>query len=123
MTIRPTKNSKTRNKFENRTEIWLKHRKVDFEYESERIPYVLEGNYLPDFCIKTKRGKLYIECKGYLRPEDKRKLRAVKRQHPELDIRILFYGEKTKREKEQIKWAMKNNFPYSVETIPREWLR
>lgn len=72
---------------------------------------------MPDFILSTELGKVYVECKGYLRPEDKRKLCAVKRQHPEIDLRLLFYAEN----KKNIKWAIKNNFRYAIEYIPKDW--
>ena len=109
---------KTKNKFEQKIFNLLKRKKVSFKYESEKIPYVLSGHYIPDFVIDGRLGRVYIETKGYLRPEHKRKMVAVKRQHPEMDIRILFYSRKTK----DIKWADKNGFIWAVETIPEEWL-
>jgi Phage endonuclease I len=66
----------------------------------------------------TPLGKIYVECKGYLRPEHKAKMCAVKRQNPKLDIRILFYSAN----KKQIKWAERNGFRYAIEDIPEEWL-
>ena len=107
-----------RNKFETRIYQQLKNAKVPFKYESERIPYVIASHYIPDFILSTRLGKVYVEAKGYLRPEHKRKMVAVKRQHPELDIRILFYS----RNKNFIKWAEKNGFRYAIEKIPTEWL-
>lgn len=109
---------KPRNLFESKTYQALKRKKVKFSYESERIPYVLAGHYIPDFLVVTPLGKIYIECKGYLRPEDKRKLKAVKTQHPEKDIRILFYENR----KPNIKWAERAGFKYAVGIIPKEWL-
>jgi predicted nuclease of restriction endonuclease-like RecB superfamily len=111
--------SKTRNKFEKRTETRLKRAKVSYSYESEKLAYVLASHYIPDFIINTPLGKVYLECKGYLRPEDKRKLKAVKKQHPEIDLRILFYASKD----EYIRWATKNGFKYAVGSIPKEWLK
>jgi Phage endonuclease I len=35
-------------------------------------------------------GGIYIECKGYLRDEDRRKLELIRDQHPALDLRIIF---------------------------------
>lgn len=61
---------------------------------------------------------MYIETKGYFRPEAKRKLVAVKKLHPAIDIRILFYAYKPK----DIRWAERNGFVWAVETIPQEWL-
>lgn len=108
-----------KNKFERRIYAQIKRAKLLFAYESERIPYVLSGHYIPDFIIDTPTGKLYIETKGYFRPEAKRKLVAVKRQHPELDIRILFYS----LNKSYVKWSTRYGFKWAVGTIPKEWLQ
>ena len=109
---------KTRNKFEQKIERQLKKAKVSFKYESEKIPYVIAGHYIPDFILNTRLGKVYLETKGHFRPEAKRKMSAVKRLHPELDIRILFYSLK----KKDIRWAEKHGFKYAIDTIPKEWL-
>ncbi|SRR5260221_6647742 len=109
---------KLRNKFESRIHRQLTRAKASFKYESEKIPYYIASHYLPDFVIVTATGKIYLECKGYFRPEDKRKLVAVKRLNPQLDIRILFYA----RKEQYIKWATKNGFRYAVERIPKDWL-
>jgi Phage endonuclease I len=109
---------KFRSKFEGRVSRALKRSKVSFSYEKEKIPYVLARHYIPDFIISTPLGKIYIECKGYLRRENKAQLIAVKRQHPNMDLRILFYSSN----KTYIKWAEKNGFKYAIETIPQEWL-
>jgi predicted nuclease of restriction endonuclease-like RecB superfamily len=79
----------------------------------------LYSNYIPDFILETKNGKVYIECKGRFRETDKRKLAAVKKQHPELDLRIVFYREN----KQYIKWADKYKIPWCIKIIPKEWLR
>lgn len=109
---------KPRNKFETRIYKVLKRTKACFRYESERIPYVLSGHYIPDFVLTTSTGKVYIETKGYFRPEAKRKLVAVKKQHPELDIRLLFYSTN----KSYIKWCDRYGFKWAVDKIPTDWL-
>jgi|ERR1700734_3480040 len=109
---------KLKNKFEQKIYSQLKKAKVNFDYESERITYILTGYYLPDFVIRSPRGRIYIETKGYLRPEHKRKMVAVKRLHPEIDLRILFYAAN----KKNFKWAEKNGIKYAVSSIPKEWL-
>jgi len=96
----------------------LKRSKVNFTYETEKIPYVLAGHYIPDFIVVTPHGRIYIEAKGYFRPEAKRKLIAVKRQHPNLDIRLVFYSHN----KAYCKWAERCGFKYAIEKIPKEWL-
>lgn len=110
--------SKLKNKFEERIDRQLRLAKVKYKYEEEKIPYILARHYIPDFIITTPTGKVYIECKGYLRPEHKAKMVAVKKQHPEKDIRMLFYSFNTK----YIRWAERNGFRYAVDTIPDEWL-
>jgi hypothetical protein len=92
---------------------------VRFSYEGQKIPYVIAGHYCPDFTIYTPTGVVFIETKGFLRPEDKRKLVAVKKCNPGLDIRIVFYEKRIK----QIKWAERVGFKYAIGTIPTEWIK
>lgn len=110
---------KYKNQFEADVAKQIGKRKLKFKYEAEKIPYVLAGHYVPDFIIETEHGKIYVECKGYLRKEAKAKMVAVKRQHPNLDIRILFYEKR----KSQIRWAERNSFLWAVEKIPNEWFK
>ena len=108
-----------KNKFENTLDKQLYLSGVDYVYESEKLPYTLYYNYIPDFVISLPSGdKRYIEAKGYFRPEHKAKMAAVKKQHPDLDIRIVFYS----RSKTNIRWAEKYGFPYAIGKIPEEWL-
>lgn len=109
---------KLKNKFETRIYGQLQRSKLPFKYESERIPYVLARHYIPDFKVQTRTGYIYVECKGYLRPEHRSKMVAVKRQHPEKDIRMLFYSHN----KAYVKWAEKHGFRYAIDKIPQEWL-
>src|SRR6266566_2033107 len=109
---------KPRNKFEKTLNSQLKRSKLSYEYETERIPYVLARHYIPDFIIKTIRGKIYVEGKGRLRPDDRAKMAAVKRQHPNLDIRIVFCAYS----KTNVRWAKKLGFKYAIKRIPKEWL-
>jgi Phage endonuclease I len=109
---------KLRNQFEKSVYRQLKRSQISFKYESKKVPYVIAGHYTPDFVLTTPLGEVIIETKGYLRPEDKRKLIAVKRCNPRLDIRLLFYENRPK----QIKWAERNGFRYAIEKVPRDWL-
>lgn len=107
-----------KNKFETKIYQQLKQSKLAFKYEGKKIPYVLARHYIPDFVIDTPTGCLLLELKGYLRPEHKAKMAAVKKQHPELDIRFIFYAKNAK----YIKWCEKHSFRYAISTIPNEWL-
>lgn len=109
-----------RNKFELSLDKQLYLSGAEYAYESEKLPYTIYGNYIPDFIISLPSGsKRYIEAKGFFRPEHKVKMIAVKRQHPDLDIRIVFYS----MSKKNIRWADKYGFPYSIGKIPEEWLK
>jgi hypothetical protein len=112
------KKKKTRNRFEAKIERQLKRSRIVFKYETERIPYILARHYVPDFILTTPTGKVYIECKGYLRPEDKCKLIAVKKYNPHLDIRIVFYESR----KKYIAWAERAGFRWSIGIVPKDWL-
>lgn len=113
------KKKKTRNKFETQLFKQLKkQRKVKVAYESEYLPYIIHGNYLPDFVLVGKAKTIYIEAKGHFRPEAKRKMVAVKAFNPTLDIRIVFYSYRLA----YVRWAERYGFPYSIGSIPQEWL-
>jgi hypothetical protein len=50
---------------------------------------------------------------------------AVKQQHPELDIRFVFYQADKKipgSKQTHGVWATKNGFPWADGSIPKEWL-
>ena len=113
-----TKKIKVKNKFERKILEQLQCSGLPVKYESRRIPYVLAGHYIPDYTLSTPLGEIYIESKGHFRPEAKRKMVAVKRQHPELDIRIVFYRYDSKNER----WAIKHGFKHAWGDVPDEWL-
>tara|TARA_R100000152_G_C6690390_1_gene122146 strand:- start:46 stop:390 length:345 start_codon:yes stop_codon:yes gene_type:complete len=102
----------------------LKQLKVEYEYESEYFPYVIEHKYIPDFRV----GDVYLETKGYFKPSDRRKMLAVKRCNPDLDIRLVFqapHNKISKRSKTTYSmWAEKHGFPWcAYYAIPISWLR
>lgn len=108
-----------KNKFEEKIFRQLKRNSCKFEYEGEKLSYLISGHYTPDFVAQKKDGTvMYIETKGYLRPEHKRVMVAAKKLHPTIDLRILFYSHRVK----DIKWAEKNKIPWSVDTLPKDWL-
>ncbi len=122
-----------RNKFEEYTAKALNANKVSFSYEDTKIPYTVHGTYLVDFKLTTKSGKtIFIETKGNGRSFDhatRRKMIAVKEQHPDIDLRIVFYsdGKIGPKRKDgsfmrQSDWAKKHGFKYSIKDIPLEWM-
>ena len=108
-----------RNEFEKRLHNQIKRRKIKVKYEGMKIPYILEKFYIPDFPFYINESLRIIEGKGQFRREDKAKLAAVKKQHPEIDLRIVFYSFN----KQNIRWAEKNAIPWAISKIPKEWLQ
>jgi len=103
----------------------LKELSVSFEYESTKVPYVLQCNYTPDFLLPNG---VYLETKGQFTPEDRRKMLAVKAMHPDLDIRMVFqapYNKIDKRSKTTYAaWCEKNGIQWcAFHSIPIEWFK
>ena len=97
---------------------------VSFQYESEKLSYTIEHNYTPDFVLPNYT---YLEAKGYWDPADRRKILAVKRDNPGIDIRMVFqspYNTISKKSKTTYaKWCEKHEIPWtSYKDIPIEWL-
>lgn len=123
-----------RSGFELQVAILLKHYKIPYEFEAETIPWVSEPRphkYTPDFKIKTRTGKtLYIETKGRMEKEDREKHIAVRNQHPELDIRLVFSNPNAWDRKAMTrsygKWATANGFIWcaksQLERKLKEWI-
>lgn len=101
-------------------------RKETVGYESAKLSYQIEGEYIPDFVIERADGSfMYIEAKGHFDYQARRKMAAVKKAHPEKDIRILFQRDNYLRKRGKMKystWAQKYGFPCAVgQQIPKEW--
>ena len=113
-----------RSKLEERVSELLQHHRVEYEYETVHLPYVLECKYKPDFILPNG---IHLEVKGWLDDADRRKMVAVKKAHPNLDIRFVFQGPfkiipRTKMTHAQ--WAEKYGFPWChYQNIPLTWLK
>lgn len=97
-------------------------------YENSELEYVISFKYVPDFEIELADGRVfYIEAKGLGRPFDydsRRKLETVKAQHPDKDIRIVFYRDGILRKGSKFRasdWARKHGFPFAIGRVPKEW--
>lgn len=98
-------------------------------YETDKLQYTIVSEYIPDFTIDRKDGTtIYIEAKGLGRAFDfkaRQKMVAVKEQHPDKDIRIVFMrdGPISKRSKTRASdWANKYGFKFAINEIPKDWL-
>mgnify|MGYP003126439533 FL=1 len=97
---------------------------VTYEYESTKIPYVIKHNYTPDFILPNG---IWLECKGYWDAADRRKVKAVKEQNPDIDLRMVFQAPfNTISKKSKTTYAQyceKLGIPWtSYVNIPLKWL-
>lgn len=101
----------------------LSSRGVKFAYEDTVVPYRLDREYNPDFHLL--KSNIFVEAKGLLDRDSKAKMAAVKKQHPELDIRFVFMDANKKvpgSKQTHGQWASKNGFVWADREIPEEWL-
>jgi len=122
---RKTKTSEVRYRsgLEKSVALDLTKRGIDFQYEHERIPYIVERKYLPDFQLPNG---IYVEAKGWFRDEDCRKMRLLKAQYPDKEFRFLFQNLNTKVQSRRFtnqQWAEKYNFAYCEGRVPDAWLK
>ena len=97
---------------------------VKYEYESTKIPYIIRHNYTPDFLLPNG---IYLECKGYWSPEDRRKIKQVKQTNPDIDLRMVFqapYNRISKKSKTTYaQFCERLSIPWTrYDSIPIEWL-
>ena len=97
---------------------------VSYEYESTKIPYTIQHNYTPDFVLPNH---VYLEAKGYWAAEDRRKILAVKKDNPDIDLRMVFqspYNKISKRSKTTYaQWCDKHEIPWTAyHEVPLDWL-
>lgn len=131
-----------RSKFERRIAKELDDADVKFEYETYSYEYeeplrknrsrcaacgstdlLRTGWYTPDFFLET--GYI-VETKGRFTAADRRKMLAVKAEHPELQLVILFMRDNKIHKNSTTKysdWCEANNYDYAVGTLDPKWLK
>ena len=96
-----------------------------YVYEGEQVPYTIQHHYNPDFVLLNG---VMLETKGYWDAEDRRKIKAVIRDNPHLDIRMVFQAPFNKISKKSkttyAQWCEKHNIKWAAaHAIPIDWLR
>jgi len=116
-----------RSGFEHKVSDQLKENKIKFEYETTVIPYIkpeTKHTYTIDF---TLPNGILVETKGRWVIEDRKKHLLIKKQHPELDIRMVFMSGKTKiRKGSPTTYGMycdKHGIQWAEKIIPESWLK
>lgn len=115
--------SKFRSKFEASVALSLQKRGLSFHYEGLALPYRIEAVYTPDFILSNG---VIVETKGLFDQDDRRKMAAVKAQHPALDIRLCFMDANVKlsrapRALTYWQWAERHGFLWCEGHIPTSW--
>lgn len=109
---------------------WMDNLSLTWMYEPEKFDWLPEAKvrkYTPDFKVRRPDGSsFFVEYKGYLRPTDKAKMKAIRKQYPDLDIRFVFQNAKKPSYKgaktNYGEWATKNGYLWAEGTIPKEWM-
>ncbi len=122
--LKNKKEYKFRYKLEESVASLLQGLGVSYQYESEKLSYTIQHYYTPDFILPNY---VYLETKGYWSPEDRRKVLAVKRDNPGIDLRMVFQSPYNKISKSSkttyAKWCDKHEIPWTAyHEIPLEWL-
>ena len=115
-----------RSGLEERIAQYLTSKGVKFSFETLKVPYVKPETkhvYSPDFILDNG---IIIETKGRWLLDDRKKHLLIRKQHPNLDIRILFQNANAKISKgsktSYADFCDKHGIPYAHRTIPEEWL-
>jgi len=122
--LKDRKNIKFRSKLEEKVADLLEGLGVSYQYESEKLSYTIEHNYTPDFVLPNYT---YLETKGYWDAADRRKVLAVKKANPQIDLRMVFqapFNTISKKSKTTYAmWCEKHDIPWtSYHDIPLDWL-
>lgn len=93
-------------------------------YEAVRFQYPSKvRTYLPDFILPNG---IIIEVKGWFTPADRAKLKAVRAEHPDLDIRLVLdtphQWTTKKKTMTNAQWCGINGFPWAEKTVPQAWI-
>ena len=116
-----------RSGFEHRVSEQLTEDKVKFRYEVTVIPYIkpeTNHTYTIDF---TLPNGILVETKGRWVLEDRKKHLLIQKQHPELDIRLVFQNSKGKIRKGSkttyADFCEKHNITWADKSIPVKWYK
>ena|SRR5690349_17417820 len=100
---------------------------IGYEYETLKIKYTVperEATYTPDYILANG---IICETKGVFDAADRQKHLLIKKQHPHLDIRLVFQRANAPLYKGSpttyAMWADKYGFTWAEKLIPPEWAK
>ena len=105
----------------------LAKRGIKFSYESVKLRWQPPAaTYTPDWTIECDGRSFLVETKGYFTGPDRSKLKCVKEQHPDVDLRLVFMTPNRKIHPKSkttyAMWAEQQGIPWAAKVIPKEWL-
>lgn len=114
-----------RSAFEQSTAKHLDAAGVYWEYETTSLEWQpRKKKYCPDFVLENG---IVLECKGKFDADDRAKHLALREQHPDKDIRILFQNAHNKLRKgakmTYAEWCDKHGILWAHKKVPKEWLK
>lgn len=119
---------------------WLTKRKIKWEFETVKLPYlsginngkclkclskevVQQRMYLPDFWLPDLG--FYLEVKGRLDSPTRKKMRDIKKTLPQ-DIRLFLLADnkiKPSKPERYSDWCKKFDYTYCVKTLNEDWFK
>lgn len=118
---------KVRSKLEKSVADALTKAGIVYDYEKEKLLYTIPETpheYTPDFTVPGQGW--YLEVKGYLDADTRKKMLYVQRANPFADIRFVFQRDNPIRKGSKTKysdWATKHGFMCAIGGVPPSWLR
>ena len=104
----------------------IKQARHKIRYEAMKIKWVDFSirSYTPDFVLDNG---IILEVKGFWSTADRRKHVEIKRQHDQLDIRMVFENSKRKIRKGSKTtygdWCNKKDIKFCDRVVPKIWLK
>ena len=84
----------------------------------------IKKTYTPDFPIQNTQ--LVIETKGAFNSADRKKMKTIKAQNPNLDIRFIFSNSRARISKKSKTtygmWCERYGYKYADKHVPKDWL-
>lgn len=117
---------KVRSKLEKQIADDLTKRGVKYSYEKEKLTYTVpetHHEYTPDFKIEGQDW--YLEAKGFLDGENRKRMVYIRKSNIFADIRFVFQRDQPIRKGSKTKysdWATKNGFMWAIGSVPKEWI-
>lgn len=112
---RSTGGDRYKSKFERRLAVGFRKAKLGFQYEPKRFKFTqpaIERVYTPDWWLPDVG--VYVESKGKLTPEERKKLVWWRQAHPDVPFVLIFQRARNPIRKGSKTtygdWATKNNF-------------